>query len=109
VELKFSDPLDSKTATDPESYGVERWNYYWSSNYGSKHYSVSERGAVKQDKLTVTAARLSADGRTVALDIADMRPSDQLHIQVNVDGADGALVNREIYATVPVLEAVGQK
>jgi hypothetical protein len=109
VELKFSDPLDAKTATDPESYGVERWNYYWSSNYGSKHYSVSERGAVKQDKLTVTAARLSADGRTVTLDIADMRPSDQLLIQVNLDGADGALVNRELYATVPVLEAAGQK
>ncbi|NJM55794.1 MAG: hypothetical protein HC841_07815, partial [Verrucomicrobiae bacterium] len=108
VELKFSDPLDPKTATDPESYGVERWNYYWSSNYGSKHYSVSERGAVKHDALTVTVARLSADGRTVTLDIADMRPSDQLLLKLNLDGADGALVSREIYATVPVLEAAGK-
>jgi hypothetical protein len=37
-----------------------------------------------------------------------MRPSDQLLIKVNVDGADGARVNREIYATVPVLEAAGK-
>jgi hypothetical protein len=69
----------------------------------------SSYGAEKQDKLTVTAARLSADDRTVTLDIADMLPSDQLLIQINVDGKDGAPVNREIYATVPVLEPAAEK
>ena len=70
---------------------------------------MSETGAVKHDQLNVTAAKLSPDGRIVTLAISDMRPSDQLLIKLNLDGADGSLVDREIYATVPVLENTGQK
>ena len=109
VRLTFSDPLDAKTAADTGNYGVERWNYYWSGNYGSKHYSVSNPREPKPDSLTVTAARLSADGKTLALDVTDMRPSDQLLIKLNLDAADGSPVNREIYATVPVLEEIEVK
>jgi hypothetical protein len=104
VEIKFSDPLDPKAATDTESFGVERWNYYWSGAYGSKDYSVSHPRTEGRDALKLTSARLSGDGRTLTLAIADMRPSDQLLIKLNLDAADGAPVNREVYATVPVLE-----
>jgi hypothetical protein len=65
VNLNFSDPLGAKSAADTGNYGVERWNYYWSGNYGSKHYSVTHPREMKSDRLEVTAARLSAGGRTL--------------------------------------------
>ncbi|MBI3881688.1 MAG: hypothetical protein HY301_16690 [Verrucomicrobia bacterium] len=105
VQLTFSDPLDAKSVADTGNYGVERWNYYWSGTYGSKHYSVSHPREVKHDALEVAAAHLSADGKTISLAIRDMRPSDQLLIKLSLDAADGTPVNREVYATVPVLEA----
>ena len=99
IELGFASALDPKTANDSGSYSIERWNYRWTGAYGSPEYSVSNPSTTKHDKLEVTGASLSKDGRTVTLRIKDMKPADQIKIRYNLDAADGTEVSQEIYAT----------
>lgn len=109
VELTFADPLDVATATDPDSYGVEIWNYRYSQDYGSPEVSVLhperevERGKPNRDPLVVTGVQLSADRRTVSLRIAGMQPVHQMRITWNVDAADGRQQKGELHHTIHAL------
>lgn len=108
VVITFSEPLDKELAADVESYGVARWNYTRTAGYGSPDKKVSD-GTAGQDPMTVTAARVSKDGRTVELDIKDMRPAMQMQIQYNLEDEKGGRVRGEIQSTVHVLgDAAGR-
>jgi hypothetical protein len=114
VQLTFAEPLDAETASDPDSYGVEIWNYLYSANYGSPEVSVlhPERqvaeGKPNRDPLPVTAVTLAADRRTVFLAIAGMRPVQQMRITWNVDAADGRQLRGELHHTIHALAAEPQ-
>ncbi len=121
IRLSFTDPLDAETAEDLESWSVQRWNYKWSSNYGSREYSVKDPkkvGSTKsrgdkfaaRDEMKLLGAKLSQDGRTVFLKLPDLRRVMQMKIAYNLDAKDGALMKNEIYLTVNfVPEALGGK
>ncbi len=98
--MSFSAALNSKTAGDSGNYSAERWNYQYSGAYGSPEFSVSDPTQKKHDKLDIKNVRVSADGKTVTLEIDGMKPSDQLKIKYNVDAADGTPLSQEVYATV---------
>jgi len=104
MSVTLSQPLEAKSAADAGNYSVERWNYRWTGAYGSPEVSVNNPADTKHDRLEVTGAKLSADGKTVTLSIKDMKPADQIKIKFNLDGADGSNVAQEVYATAPVLE-----
>ena len=72
--VTFTDPLDEETAADPDSWSALQWNYKWSSEYGSRHWSVKEPDKQGHDTLGVKSAKLSEDGRSVFLEIPDLRP-----------------------------------
>lgn len=99
IKLTFTCELDKKVAEDPANYNVERWNYLWSGAYGSADYSVSEPQRKGRDKLTVAAVKVGADGKSVYLEIKDMRPADQIKVQYSLDSADGEIVSHEVYGT----------
>ncbi len=116
VAITFSVPLDKEVAEDPQSFDVEVWNYIWGSQYGSPHVSVSDPeadmnkmggkidiGYRNSDKLKVTAATLSPDGKTVRLTIPGIQPVMQMQIKLNVDTADGAQVKQTIWNTLHAL------
>jgi hypothetical protein len=100
LKIDFATRLDPETAADPDSYSVERWNYSWSGAYGSPEFSVAQPAERKHDRLDIRSARLINEGRTVLLEIADMKPADQIKVRFNIDAADGETVRDEIYATV---------
>ncbi len=109
VYLTFAEPLDAATAGDPENFGVEVWNYLYSSNYGSPEVSLLhperkvEQGKPNRDALPVTACKLSPDGRTVFLAIDGMRPVHQMKITWNVDSKDGRELQGELHNTIHAL------
>jgi hypothetical protein len=46
------------------------------------------------------AAKVSADGRTVTLEIPDLKPVMQMSIRARLRSADGAPVPLELYSTI---------
>lgn len=106
VALTFTAKLDKETAEDPESYEVEVWNYIWAKTYGSPEVSTinpdpkARPYTKKHDPMKVTKATLSADGKTVFLAIADMRPVMQMHIKFDVDTATGDNIRSEVHNTI---------
>jgi hypothetical protein len=100
VELAFSQPLERSSAENVESYAVERWNYRWTSNYGSLDYSVSNPEKQGRDTVAVKTAKLSEDGHHLFMQIPDLRPAMQMKIRYNLTAADGKAMRNEFYATI---------
>ncbi len=112
IELKFSADLDAKSAEDIGSYAVELWNYRYSGNYGSPEISVKEPAKPGQDpkkemhdKLAVKSAKLSADKRTLFLEVDGLQPADQFSVKYSVNTADGAEIRSEVIGTIHKLGA----
>jgi hypothetical protein len=109
VYLTFAEPLDAKAAADPESYGVEIWNYVYSPRYGSPEVSLLhperkvEQGKPNRDALKVTNAKLSPDGRTVFLAVEGMRVAHQMKVTWDIDGKQGRPVRGELHNSIHVL------
>ena len=129
LDLTFTDPVDSEDATDPDSYQVEQWNYLWCSEYGSDDYSAKtpdyqdkvrelnklrlESGknrpeiekltkslAKGRDEVKIESAKLSGDGKTVSLEIKDLKPVMQMRIRGKLKAADGKRISVEVYNTI---------
>ena len=112
LEITFTTELDAKTAADDGNWAVDQWNYNWTANYGSKMYSVSEPGKVIGDNkianskfggedMVVKSAKLSADKKTVFLEIeGGVKPVMQMRVRMNINAADGTPINLPIYNTV---------
>ncbi len=92
VGLTFTDPLDVRSAADPDAYTVEVWDLVRSQRYGSRHHN--QRG------LDVAGARISRDRRQLFLDIPDLEPTWGMEIRMFLKGADGTPVERVIHNTI---------
>ena len=101
--LEFLQPLDLSSAADPGNYSVQSWGYRWTENYGSPDFK--RNGDKGRDRLTVTSVRVARDGRAVFLEIPSIAPSMQMHVQLNVRGADGLAFQTYVHHTVHTLEA----
>jgi hypothetical protein len=103
IRLRFTDALDKETASDPGSWSVLQWNYHWSSEYGSKHWSVLNPDKQGYDTLEVKKATLLADGKTVFLEIPGLKPVMQMRISCNLDAKDGTRIKTDVYNTIHAL------
>ncbi len=105
LQLSFSTALDPKIAVDPTGYSVEVWNYKYSGSYGSPELSVKTAGKNGHDKLDVKSAKLSADGKTVFLEIDELTVADQFSVKYTVNAADGVEMRSEVIGTIHKLGA----
>ena len=98
ISLTFTNELDAGTAADPDNYSVKRWGYKRTRNYGSRDYKAD--GSQGRDRVEVTGVKLSADKKSVLLQIADMKPTMQMQIEYKIDAADGAYLSHRIQNTI---------
>ena len=103
TDLGLPPVLDPETANDPGSYSVLRWNYKWSGEYGSRQWSLTDPSKQGYDTLEVKSAKLLPDGKSVFVEVEDMRPVMQMQVGYDLDAADGAEVRGEIFNTVHAL------
>ena len=103
LKLTFTCALDSEVANDPDSYSILRWNYRWSSEYGSRQWSLTDPSKQGYDTLKVKSAKLLSDGKSVFLEVEDMRPVMQMQISYDLEASDGTQVRGEIYNTIHAL------
>jgi hypothetical protein len=96
MEITFTEPLDRADATETSRYAVSTWSLKRTERYGSDH--IDEKPA------KVIGASVSDDGKTVKLDIAEMKPTWCMEIKYALKDADGRPVDGMIHNTVHVLE-----
>lgn len=104
--LTFTAPLDRAEATNPDNWTGEQWNYLWSEAYGSPELSLADPKKTGHDRLDIKALTLSADGRTVFVEIAGFQPVMQLKLKYKITAASGAPVAQEFYGTITKVGAV---
>jgi putative heme-binding domain-containing protein len=92
VAITFSSELDPTFAADVRNYAARVWGLKRSANYGSPH--VNER------PLPVTRASLGADGRTVTLEMPDLKPTWGMEIRCTVKGRSGEVRPVVIHNTI---------
>jgi hypothetical protein len=84
LEFTFAEKLDPAVAADAGSFGVRRWNYRYTQDYGSKEWSVVDPKKEGRDEVEVKSAALLPDGKTVRLTLADARPAMQYELRYDV-------------------------
>ncbi len=89
LDVTFSDPLPAGNAGN---WQLHAWKLARSANYGSPH--------VDEHPVPVKSATLSADGRTVSLEVPDLAPTPSLALEVTLRDAAGAEFTREIHLTL---------
>lgn len=127
VQVTFTQPLDPATATDAASYSAEAWNYevnfegdkrqagqlvraddHGRMNYGGHEVQPGGDGRkLGRAKWAVKSATLSPDGKTLTLNLPDLKPVQQLLLKLNVDGADGEPMRTELLQTIHAVPAGG--
>lgn len=88
IQVTFSHPLDSTSATKAENFRIETWDLRRTPNYGSDHYNEQE--------LSVESVTLSADGKTVSLSVPKLAPTWGMSIEYELLGKNG----REFEGTI---------
>ncbi len=100
VQLTFLQPLDKASAEDLQNWSGKRWNYLRSEDYGSPEFNVTDPKKKGREPINLTAAKLSADGRTVTLQVEDIRQVMQQSIKWDLVARDGTKVSQEIQQTI---------
>jgi glucose/arabinose dehydrogenase len=100
VELRFTQPLATDSAADIQNFSGKRWNYKRTEKYGSDEYSVADPKKAGRDALEIKGTKLSADGKTLTVQIADIKPVMQQSLKFNLKAADGTAIAQEIQHTI---------
>jgi hypothetical protein len=123
IKLDFTCEVDAKAAADAGNWNIEVWNYIWSSAYGSPdistletkvaatelgsdgklQFSKAQMSERKHDPLTVKSATVSADRRSVFLEIPDIRPAMQMQLKYDIKAADGVELSGQVVNTIHAL------
>ena len=92
MELKFSDPIDRSSATNPDNYEINAWDIKRTPNYGSDHY--------RERTWPVASAELSDDGHTVFLVVPKLAPTWCMSIEYSLKGENGREFQGELHNSI---------
>jgi hypothetical protein len=90
LEITFSGPLDKDTATDDQN-----WAGDWSDPF-----PTPGRVAVKKQEMPIKGLKLSADGKTVTVELERVLQVVNFTMQYQVRAADGAAVKGALHGTI---------
>ncbi len=100
VRLTFTTALDRTAAEDAGSYAFSQWNYLYSKNYGSKDYLPGDPQKEGRAAVEVKSAKLSADGKTIFLEVPGLKPVMQFEVKYSLNSADGKAMRSSVWGTI---------
>jgi putative heme-binding domain-containing protein len=101
VRVSFSGPVDRTIAGERNRHFAQGWNYRYSGGYGSAEFSTQHFGARGHDVLTIASVTALPDGRSLFLELPDLQPMSQLHLDLQPDAGRA----HDLFATVHRLDA----
>ncbi|HEX7900018.1 MAG TPA: DUF6797 domain-containing protein [Planctomycetota bacterium] len=99
LDILFTAPLDRESIT-PDAIGAVAFNVVRSGNYGSSEFTLSDPKKTGRERLEMSKATLSEDGRRVSLDLPGLKPVNNLILKFKVKAADGAPVVLDLNYTI---------
>ncbi|MDB6037225.1 MAG: hypothetical protein JWM99_1066, partial [Verrucomicrobiales bacterium] len=100
MHLTFTQPLDPKEAADAQNYSAQRWNYERAEHYGSPEFLPGNPKKQGHETLEIAAAKLSNDGKTVTLEIKDLKPVMQMLVKFTVKAKDGTEIEQQVMNSI---------
>jgi hypothetical protein len=100
MDLTFTQPLDPKEATDPQNYSAQCWNYERAEHYGSPEFLPDNPKKQGHETMEITAAKLSRDGKTVTLEIKDLKPVMQMLVKFTIKAKDGTEIEQQVMNSI---------
>ncbi len=100
IVLEFATPLDRASAEDTQNFAAQQWNYKWHATYGSPDFSVADPKRTGRDTVEIKSVRLSADGKTVTLEVPSLAPVMQILVKANIRFANGPELPIEVAGTI---------
>jgi hypothetical protein len=85
VLLTFTQAIDKDVAGRVKNQFAQVWNYRYSAGYGSPEFSPRHPGTPGHDPMTITAAHVLKDGKSLFLEMPELQPVNQLHLRLRVD------------------------
>jgi hypothetical protein len=92
MAVTWSGELEQQAASDPANYAVKVWSLKRSASYGSDHHN--------ERKLAVRSASLSANGRTIFLEIPEIQPTMSMEVRYSIRAAGGQRVSGFVHNTI---------
>jgi hypothetical protein len=99
IRLAFNFAIDA-AALDTSNAEISIWNYKWTSNYGSAHYSVLNPGTEGEDRLPVSTITAGNAGQTLDIKVPALQKANSVRLRLRIKAADGTVVNESIYMTI---------
>jgi len=100
IDLTFTDALDPEVANDPDSFSAVWFQVESTADYGSPEFSPLDKAKRGRQPIAISAAKLGADGKTVSLEIPDLKPVTNLIVKYSLRSAAGAKLNSEVALSV---------
>jgi azurin len=100
IRMDFPEPLDAAAASDNDNYFIQQWDYEYAKRYGSPEFSPTDDEMLGHDRVRLSKAHVMNGGRSVFLEIPEMRPVMQMHIRMHLSGADGVAFKTSLFPTV---------
>jgi putative heme-binding domain-containing protein len=101
VQITFTRPIKRGIAEKSAHQFGQVWNYRYSASYGSPEFSPRHSGVKGHDPVRIASSHVASDGCTLFLEMPDIQPVNQLHLNVRVDEGPG----QDIIVTVHKLAA----
>ena len=79
-ELEFTKPVNPEDASDPENFAVSQFTYKYHQDYGSPQFD--HEGDPGETDLEITSATVVPDGKTVRLQLKNLRPGFVTQFQI---------------------------
>jgi len=97
MTITFTEAVDLESASDPNNYLVETWGLKRTAKYGSDLYD--------EQSLTIDSVDISENGRSVTLQIPQIRPTWCMQISYKLKSKGGKVITGTIQNTVHQLAA----
>ena len=100
MDVTFTGALDPASVADTQNIGAEWFNVVRTAAYGSPEFSVADPKKKGRDQVEIKSAKLSADGKTISLEIPTLKPVTNIVLKFKIKAADGTAVNQELDYTI---------
>jgi len=100
IHIGFTAPVETSSASDPENYSIQQYNYKWTKDYGSPEFKVSDPTAKGRDEVKINSIKVSPDKKEVFLEVPGLKPVMQMRIKMKIKAETGADLPGEVSNTI---------